>query len=194
MYEYYIRLNLLDLVNYNTSSTMKYETKEALWLHGAWCAPCVGTFESEVKQYDAVTSIGRISQLGRTYEVVLPAGQSAVTVLYSKSVVEYGTPLAKSIQSANTLDVSKQNTDRLIEITAPCDGFLQTVRSDGSPLFCKGAFVEPGQTIAVIELMKLGVDVIYKGKQTAKFVSYTSSTTVKCGECVAKVEMISDVD
>jgi len=172
---------------------MKYETKTAKYINETWCSPCVGTFKPEINPCGTMVSIGRIRQMGRTYEVVLPSNLQNVVLLFSDTrSVEYGTPLAKCVQAENKILDQDQKSESFIDIVAPCDGFLQTTRSDGTPLFCKGDIVEPGSTIAVIELMKLGVDVIYNGNTKVRFVEYTSSVTVKCGACVAKVEVYND--
>ncbi len=154
---------------------------EALLFEKTWCSPRVGTFIPAFRADDQVF-LGRLVQNGRTFDVVLPTGSTTASLLVqAPSPVEYGTPLADALDDMH----KPKHVNATNQVIAPCDGFLKTA-PDGQPLFVHGDLVRPGDVVAVIELMKLGVDVVYQGNDVVTFNRYTEKNTVKRGDWICE--------
>ncbi len=76
------------------------------------------------------------------------------------------------------------------EIVSPSDGFLIFECSDGKPMVERGAVLHPGSVVAVIELMKIRMDVLYDGPDGARFGGYIghSQRPVRRGEIIARTD------
>ena len=57
------------------------------------------------------------------------------------------------------------------EIVSPTDGFLIYELSDGKPMIAPDTVLHPGMAVAVIEMMKIRMDVLFDGPDGARFVN-----------------------
>ena len=166
---------------------MPRERKLALYIDGAWCSPIVGRFTPNL-HHDGVSFLGSISRLARVYDIVLPEMNHSLTLLCTQpQFVEFGSRLAVASQPDQAWHVNK--SDRY-DILAPCAGFLRTTHADGLPICSHGQRVHPGDIVAVIEVMKLGVDVIYNGSEDACFIEYATKHAVAQNDLVAQLRLI----
>ena len=79
------------------------------------------------------------------------------------------------------------------EIVSPTDGFLIYELSDSKPMIAPDTVLHPGMAVAVIEMMKIRMDVLFDGPDGARFVNYIgqSSRPVHRGDAVARIDFKS---
>ncbi len=171
---------------------MEKLTLEAVYLHGQWCSPVVGTFYPCSIQFDKTqTVIGTVSHFGHTYDLVIPVSGVRIHSVFDKETsVEYGTPVAIPHEEVEQIQPKAcEASDHIIRITAPCDGFLRIQNASGKPLRSPGEIIHSGDVLAVIEVMKLGVDILYENQSEAEFLSYEAENTVRQGEVVCTLKL-----
>ena len=167
---------------------MEKLTLEAVYLHEKWCSPVVGRFyPASINTHQNQTVIGRICHFGHTYDLIIPNHTRVRVIHDGETSVEYGTPVAVPCE-----DVSSSQTEtpseEVISITAPCDGYLRVLNASGAPLRTHGDIIHYGDILAVIEVMKLGIDILYDRQEDAVFLNYQASHTVRQGDVVCTLK------
>ena len=155
-------------------------------------SPAVGYFSPDTMHLQPPAGcrcIGVIHRLNKTILLcVETAGDCSITIspntwlMVGDCIGEIGTSAASSHEHPNGFSH---------EIVSPSDGFLIFELSDGKPMVEIGAVLHPGSVVAVIELMKIRMDVLYDGPDGARFVGYTgqSSRPVRRGETIASADL-----
>ncbi len=90
-------------------------------------------------------------------------------------------------ETPDALD-SLPNADTIL---SPSDGFLICHQPDGNPMVMPDSTLHPGAVIAIIELMKIRMDVVYEGPNDARFAGYigTSPRPVHRGDPIARIDI-----
>ena len=168
---------------------------EAILVGGQWCSPVVGTFVPCMSEPDLNQgAIGCIRHFGRLYSLIVPVREGRIRCLLSQEMpVDYGTPIAvvqAVVENADTCQSASSVHEEvsLFHILAPCDGFLRTHDVSGRPIRTHGELIAHGTLLAIIEVMKLGIDILYEGDDCAEFVSYNACATVKKGETICTLK------
>ena len=167
---------------------------EAIYVGGQWCSPVVGTFVpcmSETALNQRV--IGCIRHFGRLYSLIIPGCEGRIRcLLVHETPVDYGTPVAVQ-ENVENVDACQSASSRHEDVSqfhvlAPCDGFLRTHDVSGRPIRAQGELVSHGMLLAIIEVMKLGIDILYEGDACAEFVAYRACATVKKGDVICTLK------
>jgi biotin carboxyl carrier protein len=144
------------------------------------CSPMVGYFEPLA---DAQTGgcLGMITRRGVVYRIM---GEDVAEIIIREGKeVAYGEPLARVGERGCTCEEGLAFVPTDV-ITAPCDGYMSVKNSGGVPYFQSGDVVHPGDVVAVIEVMKLGIDVTFSGEAEVIFDRYCEQNLVRRGDVV----------
>ena len=157
-------------------------------------SPGVGIFlpYSPVRLPNGQCRIGTLIRLGETIPVVVSDFDGRVEYLVSPGTpVCAGTPVARRIAAVNSVpDAGMPSADTPhATIVSPADGFLTCCDDAGIPFVKAGTVLTPGAIVAVVEFMKIRMDIAYDGPESAVFLHYTDETrrSVRRGEPVAEI-------
>ncbi len=140
-------------------------------------SPKVGIFSSSApagRLVDAGATVGRLTVLGRTFDLVVPDGVSgrieSVVPSAGARAVGYGEPLAHvraALAAGATVernDAASRPASTGIPVLAPTDGVFYRAPSAGAPPYVsEGDAVVSGQPIGLIEVMKTFNPIAYGG-------------------------------
>ena len=177
---------------------MEINALEAVLIDAQWCSPVVGSYLPPERTCSADVTprqcIGKIRHFGRVYDVVLPTPHPCVRILWTtQTPVEFGTPLAISEADgahAAPLPMTHKTDPSLQQILAPCDGFLRILDASGQPFCQPGRRIKKGDILGVVEVMKLGVDILYEDAHEAEFVAYHHVDAVHRGDVVCSLKPV----
>ncbi len=133
-------------------------------------SPAVGIFCCAIPKFsDNAQSLGTIRQLGQTLILTVPndivcgniVPQDGDFIMAGDIIAEYGNTRQNNT-SSNIPNIFK----------SPSDGFISTVDASGIPFAEPGARLKTGQIIAIIELMKIRMDITFDGPDNAVFLNY----------------------
>ncbi len=135
-------------------------------------SPGVGRYFYESSCSAEETLIGCLERLGRRYALVISGRCMFVPDLLDGAACEYGDRIGHIIEAAECGHQPEAHAQKVAHYPAPTDGFVTILDSRGEPFKRPGDTLAPGDIVAVIELMKVRIDVLYDGPDKAVFVSY----------------------
>lgn len=139
-------------------------------INNAAVSPAVGIFWRAVPEFsDNVQHLGTIHRLGETLILTAP-----IDVALGKIIPDDGSfVMVGDIIADCTSIQAKNDSDNLTHVVkSPSDGFISAVDDNGKPFAEPGTRLKHGQIIAVLELMKIRMDIIFDGPDNAVFVKY----------------------
>ena len=145
-------------------------------------SPGVGVFVAEAETAQSAAAqliIGTLFRLGVPLKLCIPAQiQNFCCEIPNGAFVQTGDILGR--YETQLLPVAAEKHDT---ISAPADGFIQ-FESGGRLFLQPGDIIHPGDIVAVIEFMKIRMDVAFDGDQDVEFVRYLgcSPRAVRRGE------------
>ncbi|MBR4985309.1 MAG: hypothetical protein IKY83_06195 [Proteobacteria bacterium] len=155
-------------------------------------SPGVGLFFARVERRDHEICLGILERFGRRYALVIPEGYR-VEMAVQRGMIAYGDCIARVVpvsegacrsgvvcQDASGSPVLGQiDADGRAACDAgirrypsPSDGFVLLSEADGKPFKKPGDRLCAGDIVAVIELMKVRIEVVYDGAEAAVFERY----------------------
>ncbi|MBO4351715.1 MAG: hypothetical protein J6A01_12350 [Proteobacteria bacterium] len=151
-------------------------------------SPGVGRFwpSSNCSDADGGIRIGYLIRLNEKLPIVIPSFHGHLEYLaVSGAFVHTGTPIAQLSNVDNT-SVPSNHDGTNLSIVSPADGFLTCTDETGIPLKKNGEILKPGEIIAILEFMKIRMDILYDGPNDAMFDHYEGDLhrSVKKGECI----------
>ncbi|MBQ9818199.1 MAG: hypothetical protein IJM59_12155 [Proteobacteria bacterium] len=147
-------------------------------------SPGVGVFVSESSGGQSAASlivIGTLMRLDVPWRLCIPSHiEDFCCETANGAFVQAGDILGR--YETQLLPVSAENCDTMC---APADGFIR-FDAGGNVFLHPGDIIHPGDIVAVIELMKIRMDVAFDGDQDVEFVRYTdcSPRAVRRGESI----------
>ena len=144
-------------------------------------SPGVGVFVSETETGHTATQliIGILLRLEVPVRLCIPLQiEDFCCEIPNGAFVQAGDILGR-YETQHSPAVVEQND----VMTAPADGFIR-FDTEGRFFLQPGDIIHPGDIVAVIELMKIRMDVAFDGDQEVEFVRYLgcSPRAVRCGE------------
>ena len=131
--------------------------------------------------------IGYLIRLNEKFPIVIPDLNGRIEYLVDPGTfVHAGTPIARLCDVVNT-SVPSNDSSMTQWIVSPTDGFLTCTDETGIPLKKNGDTLHKGDMIAVLEFMKIRMDILYDGPNNASFDHYQGELhrSIKKGECIA---------
>jgi hypothetical protein len=143
---------------------------------GRILSPAVGRFYPISAPFGmSKQAIGILERLGKRYQLIVPQSlTSMVPVLSSGTFVVVGDVIAQM----NTQICRRQpeniqpSTHHSISILAPASGFLILKDENGMPFQSEGKHIQYGDMIAILEFMKIRMEITYDGPEPAVFEHY----------------------
>ena len=164
-------------------------------------SPAVGTFDRPPLA-DDTHCIGVIRRLGEIIPLCIENTEDYLITIKPRTWLMAGDVIG-TIKNPKNLLKKQSDTDKIADtsknsdcraehtISAPSDGFVIFTAPDGHPFVSANQIVQPGTVVAVLELMKIRMDIQYDGTAPATFVRYcgSSNRAVRNGEVIAIVQM-----
>lgn len=154
---------------------------------GEILSPGVGVFVSQTAYATASgTAIGTLERLGKRFLLMVPQGNGIIRMaIASGSLVMAGDCLAQMTEDAL---VSPTLCADRCTIQTPSDGFISWIAPSGQPYKSPGDTVLLGDTIAVLEFMKIRLEIAYQGSSSVIFERYCvpSSSAVLANDVIAQ--------
>ncbi len=144
-------------------------------------------------------TLGWVHVLGARSRLVAPAGAPArvsrVAVTRRRAAAGYG----ETLLALEALDVSAGRPDAAEAATAAADGTPFEAPMDGQlylrpspdepPFVADGALVQPGQTVALIEVMKFFYPIVWEGNGPIRLLRYEAADAapIEAGQVIARL-------
>ena len=158
---------------------------------GLILTPAVGRFvPSEAACQDAQI-IGFLLRLQEKIPIAVADFRGSIDYLVAPGAwLEAGTPIAR-IRASSKNKVNKPESHATIAIVSPADGFLCCANEDGTAFKQIGQKLHPGDCIAILEFMKIRMDIRYDGPDGLLFAGYKTHMrqSVKKNECIAEAQI-----
>lgn len=143
---------------------------------GRILSPAVGRFYPISAPFGmSKQAIGILERLGKRYQLIVPQPlTSMVPVLPSGTFVAVGDVIAQmNTQICGTQTENIQpSIPQDISILAPASGFLILKDENGMPYQAEGKRIQCGDVIAILEFMKIRMEITYDGPEPAVFEHY----------------------
>ncbi len=155
---------------------------------GKVLSPCAGRFISSVHGFEPVRNrIGFVYRLDEKIEIVVEARESVHLTVSDGQWLMVGDELGalRDIQ----IGAETEKEEKVEEIQAPLDGFVHFSDENGELYVHPGAILHPGDIVAVLEWMKVRMEIEYNGSQEAEFEGYfgCDNRAVRRGEVIGRV-------
>ena len=152
-------------------------------------SPGVGRFwpSSDHRHNNGDYLVGYLHRLDEKIPILIPNLHGSLEYLVEPgALVSAGLPIAKLTDSRETPLTSIPN-EAVHRIVSPADGFLTCLNDVGMPFKKKGDSLKHGDIIAILEFMKIRMEILYDGTDGAMFDHYegTPHRSIKKGECIA---------
>ena len=130
-------------------------------------SPGVGTFLSD----NHAGSVGILKRLHLSWSLSLPPDCTCMNIVVPNGAfVMFGDVIGD-------LNVSSKNvqTADALKLYAPLDGFISFDDGTGNPLKKQGDILHSGEIVAILELMKIRMEITFDGADGCKFIGYSCS-------------------
>ena len=155
---------------------------------GQVLSPAVGCFFRCSRAVTQGYALGTLERLQKRYTLVVPQEFAGATpTLPSGTFVDVGDVIAHRAQADSSPNLQKMPEQTLHVIRAPASGFLIWHDDTGKPYQKPGDKLTRGDIIAVLEFMKIRMEIAFDGNEPAVFEAYSVShqTSVETGQIIA---------
>lgn len=150
-------------------------------------SPCVGAFYPA--QDPSPSHIGILRQLSTSITLTCSPVPNAVLkpLLNAPSLIQAGTAVAQWFPSSAPTPTDRPQPE-ILSILSPADGFISFCDSRRNPLCSPGDKLVRGSPIAILEFMKIRIEINFPHPAPAIFHQYIQTTprAVKKGEPIAQ--------
>lgn len=156
---------------------------------GRILSPAVGVFfHSSNKAMTHNTVIGILERLGKLHTLILErAVQTVNIVIPSGTPVVVGDVIAQVDEDITIIPCDHHSSSEYEQISAPAAGFVMIHDHNGRPLKSTGDKIVKGDIVAILEFMKIRMEIAYHGYEPAVFDKYLihHQSAVQHGQIVA---------